>query len=55
MWLSDQYKAAFLILRVVLMVVGVAFAAVSGHLVLGVMIVLVGGGPLYGTVASRPS
>ncbi len=44
-----------ILLGVVLLVVGVALAAVAGHVVLGVVVGLVGVGLLFGTATSRPS
>lgn len=50
-----SFAVAGILLGVVLLAVGVALAAVAGHVVVGVVVVLVGVGLLFGTVASRPS
>lgn len=47
--------AVGILLGVVLLVVGVALAAVADRIVLGIVVVLAGVGLLFGTVASRPS
>lgn len=50
-----SFAVVGILLGVVLLVVGVALAAVAGRVVLGAVVLLVGVGLLFGTVASRPS
>lgn len=50
-----SFAVVGILLGMVLLVVGVALAAVAGRVVLGAVVVLVSVGLLFGTVASRPS